>query len=163
MAFKFFTVPIHSTDAVEAELNAFLGSHQVLNVDRWFVEQGSGSFWSLCVDYLNNVAAAGLPPRASNMRGKVDYKEVLSPTEFVAFSRLRDLRKHIAQTDAVPVYTVFTNEQLAQMVQQKAATKADLERIAGVGDARVQKYGDRTLEVLVAEWGSNNAPNGQPV
>ena len=32
------------------------------------------------------------------------------------FSRLRELRKELAQTEAVPVYALFTNEQLAQMV-----------------------------------------------
>jgi ATP-dependent DNA helicase RecQ len=48
----------------------------------------------------------------------------------------------------VPVYTIFTNEQLAQMVQAKAQHRADLERIAGVGDARIEKYGPRFLEVL---------------
>jgi hypothetical protein len=40
----------------------------------------------------------------------------------------------------VPVYTIFTNEQLAQMVQSRATTKAALEKIAGVGDARIEKY-----------------------
>ena len=57
------------------------------------------------------------------------------------FARLREIRKEIAQADAVPVYTVFTNEQLAQMVQARATTKAALEKIAGVGDARIEKYG----------------------
>ena len=67
-------------------------------------------------------------------RVKVDYREVLSPEDFAVFARLRQVRKEIAQDDAVPVYTVFTNEQLAQMVQGRATTKAALEKIAGVGD-----------------------------
>jgi hypothetical protein len=33
----------------------------------------------------------------------------------------------------VPVYTIFTNEQLAQMVKARAAAKGDLEKIAGLG------------------------------
>jgi HRDC domain-containing protein len=36
----------------------------------------------------------------------------------------------IAQADAVPVYMVFTNEQLAQMVQARATTKTALEILA---------------------------------
>ena len=48
----------------------------------------------------------------------------------------------------MPVYTIFTNEQLAQMVTEAGATKAALEKIAGVGDARVEKYGPRFLELL---------------
>jgi superfamily II DNA helicase RecQ len=160
VAFKFFTVPIQDSAAAEGELNSFLRAHQVLNVDRRFIEQGPSSLWVICVDYLD--AAAARTMRGAPVRGKVDYKEVLPPAEFAAFSRLRELRKQMAQSDAVPVYTVFTNEQLAQMVQQKAATKADLERIVGVGDARVQKYGERVLETLAGQW-SSRAANGQTV
>ena len=48
----------------------------------------------------------------------------------------------------MPVYTIFTNEQLAQMAQTKARTKADLEKIEGIGDARIEKHGTRFLELL---------------
>ena len=48
----------------------------------------------------------------------MDYKEILKSEDFAVFARLRDLRKEIAQAEAVPVYTVFTNEQLAQLVDR---------------------------------------------
>ena len=67
--------------------------------------------------------------------------------------KLRDVRKSIAQADAVPVYTIFTNEQLARMVQSRATTRAALEEIAGVGDARIEKYGAKVLELLKGQWG----------
>ena len=50
----------------------------------------------------------------------------------------------------MPVYTIFTNEQLAQMVKTRASSKGDLEKIAGVGDARIEKFGARIVEVLTA-------------
>ncbi len=59
----------------------------------------------------------------------------------------------IASRDAVPVYAIFTNEQLAQMVIQKAKTRSGLENISGVGDARVAKYGDAMLELLCKHGG----------
>ena len=121
MAFRFFTVPIQNAEQAEAELNGFLRSHKVLSVDRRWVEQGSTSFWTLCIDYIDGQAASSGADRGS--RSKVDYKEVLSPAEFTVFAKLRDVRKEIAQAEAVPVYTIFTNEQLAQMVQARAATK----------------------------------------
>jgi hypothetical protein len=52
-----------------------------------------------------------LPPGG---RPKIDYKDVLKPEEFEVFSRLRDWRKSVAEKEAVPGYTVLTNEQLAQ-------------------------------------------------
>src|SRR4051794_14851410 len=100
-------------------------------------------------------------------RNNVDYRERLKPEDFAVFARLRDLRKEIAQAEAVPVYTVFTNEQLAQMVQMRATTRAALEQIAGVGDARIEKYGARVLEFLRRQWdgdgGGTDAQGGPPV
>jgi superfamily II DNA helicase RecQ len=90
-------------------------------------------------------------------------KEILSPEDFAVFARLRELRKEIAQVEAVPVYTIFTNEQLAQIVQAKAATKGDLEKVAGVGDARIEKYGPRFLEHLRGQWRRTDEAGGQSV
>jgi superfamily II DNA helicase RecQ len=155
MPFKFFTIPIHDPGQAEAELNGFLRSHKVLAVDRRWVEQGASSFWSFCVDYLETSSGGGSDGRPAGQRGKVDYKEVLTAEEFAVFARLREVRKEIAAAEAVPVYTIFTNEQLAQMVQAKAKDRAALEKIAGVGDARIDKYGARMLEVLAGAWPVN--------
>ena len=154
MAFKFFLIPIQAADAAEQELNAFLRGRRILAVDRRWVEQGTSFFWSFCVDYQDNSSGttAAASSRPAGARDKVDYKEVLKPDDFSVFARLRELRKEIAAADAVPVYTIFTNEQLAQMVQTRATSKAALEKIAGVGGARLQKYGDRMLAVLAVAW-----------
>ena len=154
MAYRIFVVPIRDEGATTAELNKFLRSHRVLSVDRRWVDQGSESFWSFCVDYLES-SGGGLAPPGKNGGGRanVDYREVLSPADFEVFARLRQVRKEIAQADAVPVYTVFTNDQLARMVQTRATTKAALEKVAGVGDARIEKYGARVLAILSRQWG----------
>jgi superfamily II DNA helicase RecQ len=47
---------------------------------------------------------------------KIDYREKLSPEDFDVFSKIREIRKQLAAADSVPVYTICTNEQLAQMV-----------------------------------------------
>jgi superfamily II DNA helicase RecQ len=161
MAFRFFTVPIQNAEQAEAELNGFLRSHKVLSIDRRWVEQGPTSFWTFCVDYIDGQATASGSDRG--VRGKVDYKDVLSPEEFTVFAKLRDVRKEIAQAEAVPVYTIFTNEQLAQMVKARAATQGDLEKIAGLGDARIEKYGARMIEVLAAFWKTHHEADGKPV
>jgi hypothetical protein len=150
MAFRFFQVPVRESGVAEEELNRFLRSHRVLSVDRRWVDQGTESFWSFCVDYLETVqpSTSHSRPGGGDGRGKVDYREVLSPEQFAAFVKLRELRQTISKDEAVPVYVIFTNEQLAAMVQQGAASKADLGRIDGVGEARIQRYGERFLECL---------------
>jgi len=145
MQLKLFIVPVKNIAAAEAEMNAFLRSHRVLAVKKEFVPDGENSFWTFCVEYLDS--PAGGPPLAGK-GPKVDYKEVLKPEEFEVFSRLRDWRRGVAEKEGVPVYTVLTNEQLAQMVRKKVSSKAALKEIDGVGDARVEKYGDAVLQVL---------------
>ena len=147
---------------MEAEVNGFLRSHRILAVDRRWVDQGSDSFWSFCVDYWDGSSPIAGDGRGAKARGK-DYKEILSPEDFAVFAKLRDLRKEIAQAEAVPVYTIFTNEQLAKMVETKSQTIADLQNIEGVGDARIEKYGNRFLDILVAQGNDTNETNGESV
>ncbi|MEZ6127575.1 MAG: HRDC domain-containing protein [Planctomycetaceae bacterium] len=125
MGLRFFTVPVRDSENQERELNGFLASHKILSIDRQFVEVGVNSFWAICVDYL--ASSAGESPLSSNLsRSRVDYKTILPPEEFEIFSRLRQCRKELAQSEAVPVYALFTNEQLAVMVQRRCRSKSDL-------------------------------------
>jgi superfamily II DNA helicase RecQ len=104
MALPFFVVPVHDSGAFEQELNGFLASHRVVSID-----QGVNSFWAICVDYLSH--APGETNRNSNLsRKRVDYKAILPPEEFAVFSQLRELRKELAQTEAVPVYALFREQ-----------------------------------------------------
>jgi superfamily II DNA helicase RecQ len=164
MAYKFITVPVHDPRVAEAELNAFLRGHRVLAVERKWVESGMNSCWTFCVDYLES---RGDEPtsgeRSGGGRNRVDYREVLRPEEFAVFVRLRQWRKDVAKDEAVPVYTVFTNEQLAKMVQNRASARADLEAIAGVGDARIEKYGARVIDLLQEAWRPTGAADGKTV
>ncbi len=134
----------------EAELNRFLASHRVASVDRQWVSDGQHSAWALCVTYVG-ASGATTPASAGTSRSSkrsVDYREVLSAEDFEVFSNLRTLRKQAAEREGVPVYAVFTNEQLAAMVRTQPRTANDLGRLPGVGPARVDKYGAECLAAL---------------
>jgi superfamily II DNA helicase RecQ len=81
-------------------------------------------------------------------RGKVDFKDLLSPQEFAVFARLRAMRKDHADAEGLPAYAIFTNEQLAEMVQRRVHSATALGEIPGVGEARVEKYGQAFLNIL---------------
>ena len=160
MPLKFFTIPVRDSEPAEEELNAFLGSYRVLAIDRKLIDLGENSFWALCVDFLP--AGSGQAGSTMGKKGRVDYREILPSQEFLVFAKLRELRKQIAQAESVPVYTIFTNEQLAEMVRRRVRNKSDLEGIAGVGDARVSKYGPQFLAALHSAEGDHEA-SGKPV
>ncbi|MBW2709376.1 MAG: HRDC domain-containing protein [Deltaproteobacteria bacterium] len=142
--YKFFTIPLKATREVETELNHFLRSQRVLTVHREFVSQGENSFWTMAVEYMSD----GNTPQKTTGKKRVDYREVLSSEDFALFVKLRDWRKQAAEKEAVPVYTIFTNEQLAEMAKRKVKSKADLKEISGVGEARAKNYGDAVLGIM---------------
>ena len=163
MPFSFFTIPARDPAPAAGELNGFLRGHKVLAIDRRWADAGADSFWAVCVDDLDHTPATPGGPRPGPGKNKVDDKELLTPEEFAVFARLRDVRAEAAKAAAVPVYAVFTNEPLADVVRSRAATKAALGKIDGVGEARVAKYGDRALGVLCAAWGATGEAGREPV
>ena len=79
-------------------------------------------------------------------KNKIDYREVLLEEDFVLYSALRDLRKQIAEDKACPVYTIFTNEQLATIVTKKIITVKQLSEISGIG--KIDNYGDIFIDYI---------------
>ena len=148
MPFSFFVVSLIDNREAAEELNAFLGNHRVVHVERRWIEQGSQSAWAFCIEYIESRGERGAIPKSGLSRNRIDYKTILSSEEFTIFSLLRELRKELSQQEAVPVYALFNNEQLAQMVQRRCSTKTDLLGIEGIGEARVDKYSERLLATL---------------
>jgi superfamily II DNA helicase RecQ len=148
MQLKAFTIPIHDAGSALEEVNAFLRANRILSVDRHFVQDGANSIWAICVSYLDD---ANRPLATGAKRPKVDYREVLSEADFAVFAKLRNLRKELAEKEGIPAYALFTNEQLAEMVQRRVASLNAMKEIEGVGDSRIEKYGAQFLALLKAQ------------
>ena len=74
--------------------------------------------------------AAPRPSPAATKGKRIDYRDVLSEADFAVFKRLREWRKQVAAAEGVPVYTVFTNEQLATIVTTRPASLPALGKLA---------------------------------
>jgi superfamily II DNA helicase RecQ len=153
MAFAFFQIPTDASTELAAPLNVFLRAHRVVRVTRQWCEAGQESSWAFCVEYVEGTAFPGPFPGAAT--AKLDYREVLPPEEFEVFARLRTLRKTLSEREGQPVFAIFTNAQLAEIVQRGCQTLEDLKAIAGIGEARAAKYG---AEVLAALQKAGGAP-----
>ncbi|MDZ4853201.1 MAG: HRDC domain-containing protein [Pirellulaceae bacterium] len=152
MPFRLFNIPIRDDGRAIDELNQFMRNNKVLSVDRRWIDEGTESMWCFCVDFWDGASSQGKFSGSGKSRERVDYKEQLAPDEFAVFAKLRDWRKSTAQSEAVPVYAIFTNEQLAHIARVSASDKTSLETIAGVGDAKLAKYAPQLLEVLKSSW-----------
>ncbi len=76
MPFRVFTIPVSHGSAAEAELNAFLRTHKVLQVDRRLIDEGASSFWTFCVDYADPTPSGSgvASDRTGSTRPRVDYR-----------------------------------------------------------------------------------------
>ena len=135
-----FYVPLTDAGEAQAQLNAFLRSHRILQVERQAFRDG----WGFCVEWMEN-SAHRVEHETWRKASKVDYKEVLTPEVFERFSKLRERRKVIALEAGVPVYMVMTDAQLAEVAKLETPTAAEVGKIEGVGEARIAKYLERLL------------------
>lgn len=158
MQYKFFVIPVSDSVICEEELNRFLRGHRIVSVQRELVREGNAAYWALCVEYLPGLTGNGQAVKPGG-RTRIDYKEVLSEEDFAIFIRLRDRRKALAESEAVPVYAVCTNEQLSEMAKRRVDSLSALQQIEGFGEAKAAKYGNAFLEVL-RDAGVKNVPAG---
>ncbi len=64
------------------------------------------------------------------------------------WEELRQLRKEIAQELKLPPYIIFHDSTLREMAYQCPQTKGELRRISGVGETKLERYGDDFLDIL---------------
>jgi ribonuclease D len=145
LQYKFFTIPVKMPDDAEAELNRFMRSARVITAHREFVAQGENSFCCVTVEYLSD---RGTGENTAGGKSRTDYKEVLSPENFALYAKLREWRKEVSSKEAIPAYAVFTNEQLAKIAEKRAASKSKLQKIEGIGEARIEKYGEAVIKIV---------------
>ena len=75
-------------------------------------------------------------------------QDALADVDQQLFEALRSWRNARAKKDGRPAYVLFTNAQLVEIATRRPATKAALQAIDGIGDARVDGYGDDVLAVV---------------
>ncbi|MEA1923167.1 MAG: HRDC domain-containing protein [Pseudomonadota bacterium] len=145
MQYRLFTIPCYDGEAELEELNRFLRSVKVLQVERQFFSQDR--VWQMMVEYQEGADGGSSAVRGGQKKVRIDYREVLEPDQFALFDRLRSWRKEQAEVEKIPAYVIFTNEQLAAVTRLDKVGYAALESIDGIGKARLEKYGAQILEI----------------
>ena len=73
---------------------------------------------------------------------------MLDEQTFTVFSRLRAIRKQLADRDAVPAYAVFTDAEIAEIAKIEHPTPKSLRAIPGIGEKKIEKYGTEICQLL---------------
>ena len=137
MQIKLFTMPVFGGDQVEEELNKFLRSHRVLQLERHFVSE-QGGYWAMLVEYTGGDPVDEAPPQGR--RDRKDPTEGMSDEEKMRFNLYRDVRKDLSQKKAIAPYLVFTNEELVILSRLPELNAETVKGLKGIAPQRLKAY-----------------------
>ncbi len=146
MQYKFFKIPIDSPSDFEEQLNKFLLSHQILKVEKDFVEKSLS--WIFCIEYQDKMTKVIDTTNKVSKKIKIDYRETLSAEHFTKFAKLREWRKAKAGEQGSPLYVVFHNEHLAEIAKLEDLTKENLLKIDGISEDKVAQYFEDIIKTV---------------
>ena len=66
----------------------------------------------------------------------------------VLFSKLRELRKRIAESEDIAPFIVFNDATLSELAQKQPTTPSMMLEISGIGDVKLSRYGKAFMEVI---------------
>ncbi|MFT5233952.1 MAG: ATP-dependent DNA helicase RecQ [Candidatus Krumholzibacteriia bacterium] len=70
------------------------------------------------------------------------------PADAELFEKLRELRRTIASEQELPPYVIFHDKTLAAMAIHRPETAADFLSLSGVGEAKLERYGDAFMKII---------------
>ena len=92
-----------------------------------------------------------------NLTRPVEFKEKVTvqketklkkPKKDTLFERLRKLRQEIALAENIPAYLVFSDASLKDMERSRPMCESDFLDISGVGQRKLEVYGEDFLQKL---------------
>lgn len=121
MPIRILTIPFDPDRELfqDEELAAFLLNKKPRTIRPEFFQTAGRAYWTVFVDY-EPVLAGGKPSDPG-----------LDEAQQVLLQRLKEWRGEKAQKEGVPVYSIATNRQLADVVLRASATLDALRQISG--------------------------------
>ncbi|MCJ8338030.1 MAG: DNA helicase RecQ [Pseudomonadales bacterium] len=93
--------------------------------------------------------------RKKTARTKYDKKKSvqhkLDSQEHILWEALRALRSELAKEQDVPPYIIFHDATLMEMVMYRPTNRTQMQKVSGVGERKLDLYGDQFLAVLNEE------------
>ena len=87
-------------------------------------------------------------PRLTFSASAYSQKQTTARYDKDLFARLRFLRKQIADKENIPPYVVFNDATLEEMAQFTPTTKAEMLDINGVGERKLERFGDAFMNLI---------------
>ncbi len=134
----------------DAEVADFFASHDALTVSEHFFTFDGTPTLALVVRYRDAPSVPVAARRDAPRSGGGPPPLTIAEPDRGLFEALRKWRNERAKRDGRPAYVLFTNAQLGAIASSRPDTRAALQNIDGVGDARVRDYADEVLALVAA-------------
>lgn len=97
--------------------------------------------------------------KASKAKSKTRKSSIYSKvTDEKLWEALRKLRTELAEKQAVPAYVIFHDATLMEMVERQPQTLVQLGNISGIGERKLEAYGEDFLAVITEHLSETSAP-----
>ena len=115
-----------------------------MNVEKKLIDGERGTGWVFLVEYSDFEGGKN----QYTMSAKIDWRDVLNPAQFALYDVLRKTRKDIGDKTKIPLYGIFSNEQLALMAQAIPKNKQEFLKIKGVSEQKFNQFGEAFLSAI---------------
>lgn len=102
----------------------------------------------MLIKQVERSSAAAAKSQDSPRRNRSSVAAELSAEDAELFERLRALRTDIARENGVPPYIVFSDKSLRDMCVVKPVTDAQFLSVNGVGQRKLEQYGERFMNAI---------------
>ena len=157
MKLKIFTLPFSGGAGGfdDGPIRDFIADREVIEWTEHFFVHDKTPYLAVLLSY-RDIAR----DERRKMELRRDPRLELDEAERKAYDALRSWRAAKARQEGIPPYLIATNKQLAKMVKLKAAAKADLAKVEGVGEAKIKQHGEEILGILAGHL--QPAPQERP-
>ncbi len=130
------------------ELEAFIEGHAVvLEVAEHFFIHDKQPTLVLTLSYRDEAPDDSRRGKGAGKEGEArpDPRKGLDPAERARYDALRRWRNDIAKREGKPPYLVLTNRQAAALARKPPTNLADLREVQGIGESKVDAFGEELL------------------
>ncbi len=104
------------------------------------------------------VAPKSAKASSSGKRSAGSVEHTISAAEQPLWEALRNCRRELADEAGVPPYVIFHDSTLLEMLQHRPESQAEMLALNGVGQTKLERFGDAFLEVLKGAQHEGAAP-----
>ncbi|MDH5425544.1 MAG: DNA helicase RecQ [Gammaproteobacteria bacterium] len=89
------------------------------------------------------------PTKKSSNKSETKQKSALRDIDQELFEALRACRYSLSQAESVPPYVIFHDKTLIEMTKMRPLMLSELGKIAGVGEKKLDKFGQQFLDIIL--------------